>query len=122
MKRIILVLITIFSLNAVTYASFPVTENPTEQLSVSNEIPSVSFGGASWGIAALCFGILGLLLPGVPLLGTCAIILGIIGLKKRGRGMAIAGLILGIIKFIIFFFIISLYIISAGTLGAAFGG
>ena len=30
MKNIILVLVTLFSLNLVTYASFPVTENETK--------------------------------------------------------------------------------------------
>ena len=102
MKRIILVLIAIFSLNVVIYASFPVAEIPTEQLSVLNTIPTVISDGPGWGIAALICGILGFVFWYVPLIGTCAIVFGAIGLKRRGKGMAIAGLILGIIRFILY--------------------
>ena len=125
MKRIILVLIAIFSLNVVTYASFPVVESPVEQLSVLNTISPVISDGSGWGIAALIFGIAGVFFWYFPLLGTCAIIFGAIGLKKRGRGMAIAGLILGIIK-VIFYAVLILYyflqFLGAGAAGGAFGG
>ena len=126
MKRIILVLIAIFSLNMVAYASFPVVESPVEQLLILNEIPPVSSGGTGWGIAALCCGILGLVLWPFPLLGTLAIIFGAIGLnKRRGRGMAMAGLILGIIKVIFYFLLILAFLpdfLEGAALGAAFGG
>ena len=123
MKKLILVLITLFSLSVVTYASFPVTESSAEPLSVLNEIPPVSPDWTGWSVAALCWGILGVLLWMAPLLGTCAIIFGAIGLKKGGRrGMAIAGLILGIIKFIFYLILILYYLLAAATLGAAFGG
>jgi len=123
MKRIILVLITIFSLNVVAYASFPVAESPTEQLSVLNTIsPVVSDDG--WGLAALCCGILSLLLFSLPLLGTCAIIFGAIGLSNGGGSMSSWGLILGIIKFIAYLIFIFYFLGSAsyGIAGAAFGG
>ena len=125
MNKSILLFITLFSFNSVTYASFPVNESPATQLSTLNEAPPVISGGNGWGIAALCCGILGLVLWYLPLLGMCAIIFGAIGLKKRGRGMAITGLILGIIKFILFLLLISYYgamFLNGAALGAAFGG
>ena len=97
MKKIILVVFSVFSLNAVAYASFPVTEGQVEQLPTLSEIPPVSSYGPGWGIAALCCGVLGLALP---LLGIPAVIFGAMGLRKSGKGMAIAGLILGIIEVI----------------------
>ena len=36
MKKLLLILLCFFSLNTLTYASFPITESPTEQLSESN--------------------------------------------------------------------------------------
>ena len=93
----LLVVLAVFSLNIVAYASFPVTESSTEQLSALNEISPVSSDGPGWGIAALCCGVLGLLFP---FLGIPAVIFGAKGLRKSGKGMAIAGLILGIIEVI----------------------
>jgi hypothetical protein len=125
MKRIILVLIAIFSLNMITYASFPVVESPLEKLSVLNTISPVISDGSGWGIAALCCGILGLLLWQFPLFGTLAIIFGAIGLNKRGGGMAMTGLILGIIKVIFYFLLILAFVpsfLEGAALGAAFGG
>ncbi|MGY8988538.1 MAG: DUF4190 domain-containing protein [Flavobacteriales bacterium] len=122
MKRIILVLIAIFSLNVIAYASFPVAESPIEQLSVLNTISPVISDGPAWGIAALCCGILSLLLWRFPLFGTLAIIFGAIGLNKGGRGMAITGLILGIIKFIFYLLYLATVLLSAASMGAAFGG
>src|SRR5688500_2547679 len=57
------------------------------------------------GIAALVLGIVGLLISFIPLVGIVGIVLtllailfGAIGLRKReGRGLAIAGLVLGVI-------------------------
>jgi hypothetical protein len=55
MKKILLILLCLFSLNTLTYASFPITESPTEQLSESNTEASVSanslassMGGLHW--------------------------------------------------------------------------
>ena len=110
MKKFILILVALFSLNSVTYASFPVTEYETEQsteqsteensfvndLEWPNLVP-VYGGGPGMGIAALCCGVLGFFfLPF--LLGPCAIVFGALGMKNSGRGMAIAGLVLGIIQ------------------------
>ena len=113
MKKIILLLVTLFSLNAVTYASFPVTNGPAEQLSALNEIPPVSADGPGWGIAALCCGILGIAFPP---LGILAIVFGAIGMKNSGRGMAIAGLVLGIIEvlFMLVYVLLLLAFISGG--------
>ena len=55
MKKIILLLITLTTFTNVSYASFPITESPTEQLSESNTEASVSanslassMGGLHW--------------------------------------------------------------------------
>ena len=49
MKKLLLILITLFSLNTLTYASFPITESLTEQLSECNTEASVSpNSSASW--------------------------------------------------------------------------
>tara|TARA_B100000767_G_C19690445_1_gene503769 strand:+ start:322 stop:603 length:282 start_codon:yes stop_codon:yes gene_type:complete len=42
MKKIILILLFFFSLNTLTYSSFPITESPTVQLSESMTEASVS--------------------------------------------------------------------------------
>ena len=115
MKKIILVVLAVFSLNIVAYASFPVTESSTEQLSALNEIPPVSSDGPGWGIAALCCGILGLAFPP---LGILAVIFGAMGLSKKGRGMAITGLILGIIEVVW----LLLLVLLLGAFVAAGGG
>ena len=115
MKKIILLLVTVFSFNAVTYASFPVTNGPTEQLSALNKIPPVSSDGPGWGIAALCCGVLGLVFPP---LGIFAVIFGAMGLSKKGRGMAITGLILGIIEVVW----LLLLVLLLGAFVAAGGG
>ncbi|MDG1348550.1 MAG: DUF4190 domain-containing protein [Flavobacteriales bacterium] len=112
MKKIVLLLVTLFSLNAVTYASFPVTENGvkteivSENTNLTMEAP-VRGGGPGMGIAALCCGILGFFfLPF--LLGPLAIIFGALGLKNSGRGMAIAGLVLGSIQVLLVLIVILL--------------
>jgi len=124
MKRIILVLIAIFSLNVVTYASFPVAESPIEQVSVLNEIFPVISDGDGWGLAALLCGIFSFVLFQMPLLGTCAIIFGAIGLRNYGGGMSVWGFILGLIKVIAYLIYIFYFLGSAspGIVGAAFGG
>lgn len=53
------------------------------------------------GIIALIFGIVGLFIFGYPL-GGAAIVLGSVGLKTQsGKGLAIAGLVLGIIDVVL---------------------
>jgi len=56
-------------------------------------------------ILALVFGILGLIACCIPCVGypvsITAFVLGIIGLKKVGRGLAIAGIVLGVISFLL---------------------
>ena len=50
MKKLILILFCFFSLNTLTYASFPITESPTEQLSESKTEASASdiFSDSWW--------------------------------------------------------------------------
>ena len=49
MKKLLLILLCFFSLNTLTYASFPITESPTEQLSESNTEALLSAkSSASW--------------------------------------------------------------------------
>ena len=99
MKKLLFILIALFTLSTTIYASFPVTENGVNTEVVADntnlviEAP-VRGGGPGMGIAALCCGVLGLF---VPFLGILAIVFGAIGLKNEGKGMAIAGLVLGIV-------------------------
>lgn len=74
-------------------------------------------GGSAFGILALVFGLLGFLLafvlwPVGLLFGITAIVLGAIGLGggRSGRGMAVVGLILGILTIVIPVLIIALVI------------
>ena len=56
-------------------------------------------------ILALIFGILAMVAWCIPCFGypvaITAFVLGIIGLKKNGRGLAIAGLVMGIVSFVL---------------------
>jgi len=129
MKKIVLLLVTLFSLNAVTYASFPVTSQDAEQATkqsleennfVDNfKLPNftlVNGGGSGFSVAALCCGILGFFfLPF--LLGPLAIVFGVMGMKRSGRGMAIAGLVLGIIQVAI----VLLALLFIASLAASYG-
>jgi len=120
MKYLLLLLITLFSFNTVTYASFPVTEQEYEQsIKPSTEEKSfinalVSGGGPGMAIAALCCGVVGIFFMGW-LLGPLAIIFGALGMKNDGRGMAIAGLVLGCLVTLLWLFLILL-------VGAALAG
>ena len=129
MKRIILVLIAIFSLNVVAYASFPVAESPTEQLSVLNTIsPVISDGPAVWGILSFSFSVVGLILFFTPVFGTgillhvLAIIFGAIGFNKDLKGLAISGFVLSLISLLVLILYTFILILSGGGIGAAFGG
>lgn len=61
--------------------------------------------GGGWGIASLACGVLGLLFLPI-LFGPLAIIFGALGLKKKLKGLAIAGMTLGIISLVVIFLII----------------
>lgn len=58
-----------------------------------------------WGIASLGCSFMGLLILGLPL-GICGIVFGALGFKKKLRGLAIAGLALGIIEVLAFLIVI----------------
>lgn len=83
-------LLTAYSISA--YASFPISEILEPALQLKS-------GSNAWGIASLVCGILGFTV--FPLFGIPAIIFGVLGFKKKGRGLAIAGFILGIIEVIV---------------------
>ena len=125
MKKMAFLLFSLFILSSISYASFPVTENgKTVQYSVVDDLDltfeaPVRSGGPGMGIAALCCGILGFLfLPSAILLGPLAIIFGVLGLRNDGRGMAITGIVLGILQ-VILVLVILLFI---GLFAAAGGG
>ena len=118
MKNLLLLITLIFSIHQISFASFPVTEsksshteaeimiseslNSTDNLELTNleslnSVTSpVSGGGKGMSIAAMVCGIVGLFIGGI-ILGPLAIVFGAIGMKRDGRGMAITGLITGII-------------------------
>lgn len=129
MKKILFAVVMLLSLSSMTYASFPVTNQPSEQsikestvensiltdLGLSNLLP-VAGGGSGFSIAALCCGILGFFfLPF--LLGPLAIIFGVLGLKRDGRGMAIAGLVLGILQVLLVLLAVLFIAALAGSYG-----
>jgi hypothetical protein len=105
----------VFSIHQITFASFPVTGSESteteiitsESLKTHSNIeltnsesftvsPAVYGGGKGISIAAMVCGIVGLFAGGI-ILGPLAIIFGAIGMKRDGRGMAITGLVTGII-------------------------
>jgi hypothetical protein len=96
MKKYFLTFIVFFSACAVSYASFPVIE-------LSEPLLTASSDTSAWGIVAICCGVLGLF---IPFLGIPALIFGAMGLKKKMKGLAIAGLILGLIEVIILLLVI----------------
>lgn len=115
MKNLLLLITFVFSIHQISFASFPVTESEnteteiitSESLNSHSNIeltnsesftvsPAVSGGGKGMSIAAMVCGIIGLFVGGI-ILGPLAIVFGAIGMKRDGRGMAITGLITGII-------------------------
>ncbi len=64
---------------------------------------------AGWGIAAFACSFLGLFVLGI-LFGILGIVFGAIGLNKNLKGLAIAGLILGVIDVIAFFILLAMFI------------
>ena len=96
MKKYFLTFIVCFSACAVSYASFPVIE-------LSEPLLTASSDTSAWGIVAICCGVLGLF---IPFLGIPALIFGAMGLKKKMKGLAITGFILGLIEVIILLLVI----------------
>ena len=114
MKKYLFLLMALFIAN-LSYASFPVTEKEEsqEQVEVLNTLSKpISNGGGGWAIAALSCGVVGLFVAPI-ILGPLAIIFGALGLKKNLKGMAIAGLILGIIETLIIGLLVGLILAVA---------
>ena len=128
MKNLLLLITFIFSIHQISFASFPVTEsesteteimtseslNPHSNIELTNSesftvSPAVSEGGKEMSIAAMVCGIVGLFIGGI-ILGPLAIVFGAIAIGKwsDGRGMAITGLVTGIIALLWSILIISL--------------
>ena len=111
MKNILLLLLLLTTINSVTYASFPVTNNDiTHEVMVDepNSQAPVSGDTNAFGIVALCCGVVGLIILPI-LFGPLAIVFGALGLNKSGKGMAISGLVLGIVQIIIMIALIATY-------------
>jgi hypothetical protein len=93
------------------YAAFPIQDTAIETGSVIVDAgPPINkmqhdngkaetAAGAGFGIAALCCGVVGFFVAGIPL-GVLAIVFGVIGINKRLKGLAIAGVALGFIDII----------------------
>ena len=99
-----------------------VPPQPRANANVNNSKPAEGASGIC--IAAMVLGIVSLvLLCFWPISLPCAVvafILGLVGLKKPGRGMAIAGIVTGVITFvimIIFFILIVVGVFTALDLG-----
>jgi hypothetical protein len=101
MKKLLFVLVALFTCSII-YASFPVAQplSPTLESSISEIVQPVSSDSGWQGIVSLSSAVLGLLIFGIPL-GICAVIFGAMGLRKKLKGLAIAGLCLGIIEILI---------------------
>ena len=106
MKKFAFILSALCMIN-LTFASFPVTQSTLENNiqaeyveNISTSTSTASNGGSGWGIASLACGIVGLF-GGALILGPLAIIFGALGIKKNLKGLAIAGLVLGIIELLI---------------------
>tara|TARA_Y100000588_G_C13880053_1_gene764072 strand:- start:43 stop:510 length:468 start_codon:yes stop_codon:yes gene_type:complete len=131
MKKIFVVLIALLAVTNISYASFPVTENTSPEISVINNIESAEsnleapirgdtpvFGILSFGLSMLAL-MLFVLSFEVPvfivfsfLLSIASIIFGILGFKKDLPGFAITGFIIGCVLMFIWF----LAIVSGGEL------
>jgi hypothetical protein len=73
----------------------------------------VNSGGGSdtagWGIAAFACSFVGLFVLGI-LFGILGIVFGAIGINKSLKGLAIAGLILGVVDVIAFFILLAMFV------------
>lgn len=136
MKKIILLVITLFSFNMVTFAAFPITENSTTEIlsTINNadlvepnsELP-ISGGTPVFGILSFLFSMLAivlfvaavsaeapLLVVGSLILSILSIVFGGLGFNKSLKGFAITGFVFGCIETLVW--IIALI---AGTVVAA---
>ena len=106
MKKLLLILLCLFSLNTLTYASFPVSETTqTEVVAENIELPTYRSGNSVWGILSLTCAILSILvIPNIYAMFIAAllgVIFGAIGFNKKLKGLAITGFILGLLMTII---------------------
>ena len=106
MRKLLLLLITLITINNPSYASFPVSGHiiPTETLETS-ESPNYADNQPIWGVLSLIFAFLGLISLSNPyamlILSLLSVISAIIGLTNKASWMEITGLILGVIITII---------------------
>ena len=128
MKKILLILFYLFSLNTLTYASFPISETTqTEVVAEDIELPTYGRSQPILGILSCVFALISLLLYISSFiynnlgmltmgwaLGIFALIFGLIGLfKRKSKTLALTGLILGFLESIMAILII----IAVGGIG-----
>ena len=110
MKKLLFLLVILFSITSMTtYASFPVN-SPSEDMnneqvvtiSVDDPIvPNSTASDSGWqGIVSLSRAVLAYFALGLPL-AICAVVFGAMGLNKKLKGLAIAGMVVGILEVII---------------------
>ena len=123
MKKLLLILLCLFSLNTLTYASFPVSETTqTEVVAENIELPTYRSGNSVWGILSLSCALLSIilipnLLAIVPI-SLLGVIFGAIGFNKKLKGLAITGFVLSLIFLIISLVALVIFILFGGV-GAA---
>jgi len=105
MKKLLIILITLFSLNTLTYASFPVSETTqTEVVAENIELPTYGRSQPIWGILSFIIAVVGGLLYLTPYglsglwLAILAIVFGAIGFKDKPNGLAIVSFIIGVLE------------------------
>ena len=122
-KKLLFLFITLTTFSNVSYASFPVAEHTQTELVCENtETPTYGNKQSIWGILSIAFALISLLLyvsafmiGNLGMLSTAwglgffALIFGVIGLfGSKPKGLALTGLILGVLESItLLFFIIS---------------
>lgn len=94
-------------------------ETPQNELKASDLKP-----GAGLGIASMVLGIIGIVMFWVPflnlILSAMAVIFGAVGIKTQGKGMAIAGLVMGLVVGVPVL-LFSLFFLLIGFVGAIVG-
>ena len=106
MKKLLFLLITLITINNLSYASFPVLNHniATENLETI-ESPNYADNQPIWGILSLIFAFLGLIslsnAYAILILSLLSVISAIIGLTNKVNWMEVTGLILGVIMTII---------------------
>ena len=105
MKKLLLILLCLFSLNTLTYASFPVSETTqTEVVAENIELPTYGRSQPIWGILSFVIAVVGGLLYLTPyalsgwMLAILAIVFGAIGFKDKPNGLAIVSFIIGVLE------------------------